>query len=52
VLGQLLLATGQAGQGRQVLTAAHAAAVKIGQDDLAGQISKLLGRAGRPAEGT
>ena len=41
-LGQLLIAAGQPGQARQVLTASRNAATKIGMADLAQQISDLL----------
>jgi tetratricopeptide (TPR) repeat protein len=42
VLGQLLMAVGQADQARQVLGDALAAATKIGQAGLAQQVSQLL----------
>jgi tetratricopeptide (TPR) repeat protein len=41
-LGQVLLAEGQTEPGRQALQAARAAAIKIGQPDMARQISELL----------
>ena len=52
VLGRLLLAVGQPDEARRVLTAAHAAAVKLGWTDRVQQISELFSQSAPPAEET
>jgi hypothetical protein len=51
-LGQLLIAAGQADQGRQVLEASRAAAAKIGWTDIAQQINELLNPPSQQSEQT